>query len=489
MKDFAIKKLFILLMRFVAIAVGGHSARRDFDRPRALRVLKRFVGIFIVMLIPFSGRAYMVFSTLHSFTGTNGADPRAPLVQGSDGYLYGTTSRSDNSGGPGTFFKMDPAGDFTEVLNLAAGFPALFLGSGGDLYGTEATESPNTIFKINPDGSLTTLVSFTGQAGPNPPSIWLSLGGDGNFYAVTSGGGVNYGTISRITTNGALTYLVFFSELDGSNPSGALIQDADGYFYGTTYRGGTNFVSGQVYGGFGTVFKMSTNGVLTTLHSFNGTNDGGNPIGSLVQGGDGFLYGTTSGDLQGLATIFRIGSDGVFTNLYSFTNANDGRGPRAGLVQGTDGYFYGTTSAGGTQGYGTVFRFSTNGVLTYLHSFTGGKDGSYPYASLIQGADGSFYGTTVGGGQSNQGTVFQLSELKVLPEFQSITLTNDTVVLTWNTQPGVSYQLEYASSAGSPPWFTPWREIGRPVVGTGATLSATDSTASLQRFYRVVIFP
>jgi uncharacterized repeat protein (TIGR03803 family) len=447
-------------------------------RKPVLALLKRLLLAVALLLTPFRGIADVVFTTLHTFTGTNGAYPRTPLVQGSDGYLYGTTAQSGTNGGFGTIFKVSPTGGFSTVLDVAAGFPALFLGPAGNLYGTETTENPNTVFMINPDGTLTNLVSFSAQQGPNPPSIWVTLGSDGNFYAVTSGGGVGYGTICKITTNGVLTYLVFFSELDGSNPSGALVQGTDGYFYGTTWRGGTSVVSGENSGGFGTVFKMNTNGALATLYSFSGSNDGANPVGALVQASDGFFYGTTSG------TIFRISSSGVFTNLYSFTGGNDGARPYAGLVQGTDGYLYGTTSAGGAQGYGTVFRISTNGALTTLHSFTGSKDGAYPYSALLQGTDGSFYGTTFEGGQDNQGTVFRLFRLTILPEFQAVTLTDGTLTLTWDTEPGVTYQLQY--TLGS----TPWINLGSAATATSATLTATDSvTNSLQRWYRLVVLP
>ena len=101
--------------------------------------------------------------------------------------------------------------------------------------------------------------------------------------------------------------------------------------------------------------------------------------------------------------MFKISTNGALTSLYSFTGGNDGADPEAGLVQGSDGNFYGTTAYGGTNGAGTVFKISTNGALTSLYSFTGGNDGADPLAGLVQGSDGSFYGTTDGGGQAEPG--------------------------------------------------------------------------------------
>ncbi len=187
---------------------------------------------------------------------------------------------------------------------------------------------------------------------------------------------------------------------DGRSPDG-LVQGSDGYLYGTTSGGGTN--------NNGTVFKISANGAFTTLYSFGG-NDGAGP-GGLVQGSDGNFYGTTSGGgitnfnvdvglFYGCGTVFKISANGGLTSLYSFTGGNDGAGP-GGLVQGSDGNFYGTAGWGGTNNYGTVFKINTNGALTSLYSFSGGNDGAFPQAALAQGSDGNFYGTTSSGGTTN----------------------------------------------------------------------------------------
>jgi uncharacterized repeat protein (TIGR03803 family) len=135
-----------------------------------------------------------------------------------------------------------------------------------------------------------------------------------------------------------------------------------------------------------------------------------------VQGGDGNFYGTTSqGGTNNDGIIFRISPGGVYTNLYSFAGApTDGGAPYAGLVLGRDGNFYGTTAGGGTNIYGgTVFRFNPNtSSETLLYSFDSYPDGNTPQAALVQGSDGNFYGTTAEGGtnlNSYDGTIFRIS--------------------------------------------------------------------------------
>src|SRR5208282_4612644 len=149
--------------------------------------------------------------------------------------------------------------------------------------------------------------------------------------------------------------------------------------------------------------------VLTTLHSFQPFPNGAGPNG-LVQGSDGNFYGTAWGGTNGYGTVFKITPNGALTTLYSFSGGDDGAYPSAGLVQGSDGSFYGTTQYGGTNGWGTVFKISTNGVLTSLYSFTDGNDGMFPIGGLVQGSDGNFYGTTsYGGANLVYGTVFKIS--------------------------------------------------------------------------------
>ena len=350
-------------------------------------------------------------------------------MQGSDGYFYGTTK----NGGPnyyGTVFKISTNGAMSTLHYFngenEGAFPVagLVQGSDGNFYGTTfcpvvAGYGYGTVFRISPSGALTTLYSFSGGNDGAYPNR-LVQGSDGYFYGTSSGGdySYNYGTVFKINANGALTTMHSFKDgNDGAYPEAMLVQGRDGYFYGTTAYGGSSIG----YTGAGTLFKISTNGALTSLYSFTGGNDGSFPNG-LVQGSDGYFYGTTSdkGGTNSAGTVFKMSTNGTMATLYSFTDsANDGGYPEAMLVQGSDGYFYGTTAYGGSSfgygGAGTVFEISTNGALTTLYEFgevTNANgvelDGANPFAALVQGSDGNFYGMTAYGGTNADGTVFKM---------------------------------------------------------------------------------
>jgi len=293
-------------------------------------------------------------------------------------------------------------------------YAGLVHGSDGNFYGTTVaggTNGDGTVFRISPGGSYTNLYSFAGYPNDgNGPSAGLVQGSDSNFYGTTFYGGASgYGTVFRISPGGSYTNLYSFAGYpnDGANPVAGLVHGSDGSFYGTTESGGTN--------DYGTVFRISPGGSYTNLYSFAGSpNDGESPSAGLVLGSDGNFYGTAFyGGTSGYGTVFRISPGGSHTNLYSFTGApSDGALPLATLVQGSDGNFYGTTYQGGTNfcDCGTVFRISPSGSYRNLYSFADVPDGSLPYAGLAQGSDGNFYGTTLyGGGTSDYGTVFRIS--------------------------------------------------------------------------------
>jgi uncharacterized repeat protein (TIGR03803 family) len=380
-----------------------------------------------------------VLTTLYSFSGTNaGSTPYAGLVQGSDGNFYGTT-----------FF------------------------GGSYNYGT--------VFKITPDGVLTSLCSFwrgdtdKGNNGFCPGEI--IQGRDGNLYGVTEEGGISGdGVVYKISTSGAFINLHSFMGLltdGGINPLGALVQGADGDYYGTAQ--GVGIPNYQ-----GIVFKITANGVYTKFYSFTGGNDGAGPL-RLLLGGNGNFYGTTFyGGTNNCGAIFKLTTNGICTGLYSFTGGSDGRGPGQ-LVQGADGNLYGTTEYRATNG--TVFKLTTNGVFTSLHSFTGGVDGGY-LNGLVQGPDGNLYGTTRYGGQGGNGTIFKITPIG--PVFKATTLINGTLTLTWSTDAGSTYQLQYKSELNSGDWVN----LGSPMTASGSNLNATDSVANdPRRYYRVVVLP
>jgi len=245
------------------------------------------------------------------------------------------------------------------------------------------------------------LYSFSGPDGGGASAALITCA-DGNFYGTTEYGGTyGDGTIFRMTTNGVLNQLLSFNYSNGANPEAGLVQGTDGNFYGTTTGGGVN--------GGGTVFKMTTNGTLTTLVSFNYSVNGEAPAAGLVQANDGNFYGTTEyGGTNGGGTVFKVTSNGTLTTLVSFNDNTNGYYPYAGLRQGTDGNLYGTTAEGGSNYDGTIFSMTTNGSLSILVTFNG-ANGNYPYAGLVQGNDGNFYGTTKYGGTYGDGTAFKMT--------------------------------------------------------------------------------
>ena len=194
-----------------------------------------------------------------------------------------------------------------------------------------------------------------------------------------------------------------FSGADGAYPWDALVQSSDGNFYGNTFGGGSS--------GMGTVFRVTPEAGLRTLHSFGGA-DGANPVGTVLAAADGSLYGTASyGGANEAGTIFRIAPDGTFTKLHDFTGA-DGNDPESGLVEDRRGNLYGTTALGGKYGSGSVFVFSARGRLKTLYNFcqeSGCSDGAHPYASLLRTVTGDLFGTTYDGGSSAYGTIFKIT--------------------------------------------------------------------------------
>jgi uncharacterized repeat protein (TIGR03803 family) len=338
-------------------------------------------GIYVLFMIcaAVALSPAQTFTTVLSFDGTNGGNPNVSLIQGIDGAGYGATTTGGANG-----------------------------------YGT--------IFKITPRGRLTTLYTFTGYNGYGPYASDLVQATDGTLYGTAAHGGFNTscsggfgfgcGSVFDITPSGKLTTLYSFCAQpncsDGDYSGSRLVQATDGNFYGTTAIGGTN--------NYGTVFKITPHGTLTTLYSFcqhinsQGTcMDGAYPS-ALIQATDGNLYGTTgmggtgmgaSGlSSEGCGTIFTITLNGTLTTLYSFKGFADGRNPSGPLVQARNGRFYGMTSAGAALGRaGTIFSMTSAGKVRTIYAFSG-PDGLEPIGGLIQASDGNLYGTTEYGGAS-----------------------------------------------------------------------------------------
>ena len=364
---------------------------------------------------------------LHSFNGTDGADPCAGLVMDSTGNLYGTTwgGRQAPAGfGGGTVFKMSTTGE-TTVLRVfgehgASGPKAgLVIDRAGNLYGTTVwggAKGGGTVFKISATGQETVLHSFGANPNPQYPLAGLIMDGAGNLYGTTGGGGANgFGTVFKISATGKKTVLHSFDPRPKEHhPYASPIMDSAGNLYGTTYDGGQ-------YGG-GTVYRISAAGQETILHSFGTGTDGSEPVAGLTMDRAGNLYGTTyKGGAKGGGTAFKISAAGQETILYSFDPGTDGSGPVAALIMDSAGNFYGTTRDGGAKGVGTVFKISAAGQETILYTFgeeevdaeeqaegidTNARD---PRAGVIMDKAGNLYGTTYSGGDYDGGTVFKIS--------------------------------------------------------------------------------
>ncbi len=362
--------------------------------------------------VAITGRC-QVLTTLVNFNGTNGMYPVSTLVQGWDGNFYGTTEDGGN-GGDGTVFKVTPQGVLTTLhvfclqQDCADGQrprAGLVQARDGNFYGTTSqgggVNSFGTVFKITPQGELTTLHSFGSNEG-NTPIAPLVQGTDGDFYGTTSEGGAwGDGTVFKITPEGELTtFHSFYISTDGGYPFAGLIQATDGNLYGTTFYS-ENY-------GRGTVFKITPQGSLTILHSFD-VSEGAGPRAPLIQATDGSFYSTTvAGGANNSGTVFKMTAGGALTTIHSFCAlqyCTDGDAPVAALVQGSDGNFYGTTPTGALD-VGNIFKITPGGALTVLHTFLW-QDGSAPAAGLIQTADGNFYGTTEYGGPNSDGNVFR----------------------------------------------------------------------------------
>ena len=401
----------------------------------------------VLTVLPVSAPGTTV-NVLHSFNGGGNAfNPYAGVIQGVDGNFYGTTLNG-GSEGFGSVYKRFSYGafavlhSFTNSADGAAPLASLIQAGDGNFYGAAfpgATSPFGTLFKLTPVGAFTPLYNFTGGADGGNPIGSLVQGSGGMLYGTASTGGSNgFGAVFSLSTNGLFTPLWSFRSSDGSSPAGPLVSDSQGQLYGTTTLGGSN--------NLGTVFRLSTNGTLTSLVSFDYTT-GAYPSNGLVQAADGSFYGTASsgGTNGGWGTVFRLTPDGRLAALHSF-NYEDGAVPVGGLVRGTDGNLYGTTSQGGVGGQGTVFQITTNGSPTTLFCFDG-PNGANPQGTLIQARDGSFYGTAEFGGtqyegapQTGDGLVFRLT----LPLFLANPLTQAMATV------GVPYAAALSTNAVQP---------------------------------------
>ena len=310
-------------------------------------------------------------------------------------------------------YKLDTAGQETILYNFTGqadgGDPlaGVIRDSAGNLYGTTdqgGTTYHGVVYELDAAGQETVLYNFTGAADGSYPNASVVRDSAGNLYGTTHGGGAttNLGVVYKLDAAGQETVLYTFPfGADGAQPEAGVIRDSAGHLYGTTLNGGTASV--------GVGYKLDAAGQETVLHSFTGGTDGEYPYAGVTRDSAGNLYGTTQGGGTGNAgVVYKLDTTGQETVLYSFSGGADGGYPDASVIQDSVGNLYGTTFNGGTANMGVVYKLDVGGQETVLYSFTGGADGASPYAGVIRDSAGDLYGTTVEGGTAGWGVVYKL---------------------------------------------------------------------------------
>lgn len=403
------------------------------------------------------------YSVKFDFDGNNGAYPEGALMIASNGKLYGTASGGGTTF-DGVIFEYDPPfatlnvihdfdytdgsvpdGDLVEVSNKLYGLTVYggyyeygiifeydllssqftnehdFDSDGAYPYGSLVPYSGNSnlygftseggvsgygiLFEFNPASSnFVSLLDFHNTLNGSYGEGSLLLASNGNIYGMSNYGGIyDWGTIFSIDTLTKIVTIIHdFDSIDGGGPYGSLIQASNGLLYGVTSEGGS-FGDGVLF-----EFDPNTN-FLTKKFNFNNVSSGRLPFGSLLQATNGKLYGMTyAGGANDYGIIFEYTiSTNSFVKKLDFDYTNNGGNPHGDLMQASNGLIYGVTSQGGYDGYGTLFNFDPiANTFNTLYDFDD-YSGSYPYGSLIQGANGNLYGMAALGGTYSLGVLFE----------------------------------------------------------------------------------
>jgi uncharacterized repeat protein (TIGR03803 family) len=415
---------------------------------RDIRLVNLWATMLALIMVALAPEAWAAsdYKVLYSFKG--GSDGIGPtgLIFDPLGHLYGTTDVGGGGGctneGCGTVFQLTASdGNWKEkVLLRFKGLKGQFPDSGvitddeGNLYGTASGHygGYGIVFNLTPGAngnwSASVLHAFVGGNDGQYPDGGLVRDAAGNLYGTTVLGGghqscgdkLGCGTVYELSPPRAkggkwkekILYR-FKGKSDGGNPSASLIFDKAGNLYGTTSGGGAH--------GWGTVFEMThaSDGQWTevVLHSFDESTDGGEPFSSVVFDAHGNLYGTTyagTSSTRGSIVELTLGSHGWKERvIHVFQGGRDGGNPLSSLTVDASGNLYGTTSDELTGGNGTVFKLTSGPkggwTKTIVHSFTGGRDGSFPDVPLIMDSVGNLYGTAGGGGNIGWGVVFEIT--------------------------------------------------------------------------------
>jgi uncharacterized repeat protein (TIGR03803 family) len=439
-----------------------------------------------VFLFACQAQARLMMTSVVPPTSFNGTVPSSELVLGGDGLLYGVSPYGGVLGN-GCLFKISTNSGMVSTVafdgtNGAGPSSSLLQTAGGNLFGLATVGgvfNAGTLYQIGTNGILSSFYSFD-MANASGPAA-LIIGTDGNFYGVTGHGGNGFngtsytgnGVVFRVTTNGVFTRLASFNDPNGFPNS--IVEANDGNFYGTTLQGGAN--------GLGTVFRVTPEGILSTLATFGGTN-GAYPI-SLMRGSDGLLYGCTThggnnftGGSTGWGTVYRVTTNGDFSVLWAFSNT-DGSEPKCRLLEVTNGLFYGTAHVGGRNGSGNVFQISTNANFASVLEFDNSQaKGGNPWTGLTKGADGNLYGVNSAPGYS----VYCLRP--EAPPVLQRSVQAGQISFSWNAWGGLDYQLLYKTNLVAGNWQL-LAGISSPTNTVGSYSESIDRNAP--RFYTLRI--
>jgi uncharacterized repeat protein (TIGR03803 family) len=414
------------------------------------RTATAIAGVAALLVLAVSGASAASLQLVHQFSGPDGGGPVGQLIERSDGYLYGVASYggivdpATNPDGHGTIYRVNGAGAFQTLhtfdrLNgqrpngLVLGPDGFFYGTtshGGDLDPTSYTGGQGTLFRADAAGDVTVLHRFMPVEG-SWPSAAPTFGQDGALYGTSQYDSTypHYGTVWRWSATRGLEVLHQFDGFSGKVPLGPLTLASDGNLYGTANGGGTS--------GCGVVFRIEPPGTYRVVHSL-AFGDGCQPKAGVIQARDGNFYGTTETG-SGWGTVFRLTPLGTVTRIHAFdAYASTGMKPTSRLFEASDGFLWGTAQIGGQplsgpNNRGVVFRTSPAGDLSVVHTFST-ADGSTPTSGVMQASDGAIYGVTPVGGAFNRGVVYRLGayEAPMLPTLASLLLSQTVVKAGWS---------------------------------------------------------
>lgn len=384
---------------------------------------------------------------------TLGSTPYGTLMKASSGNLYGMTGYGGTSGF-GVLFEYNPTTstyakkiDFEKAPNGSKPITPLIQATNGKLYGTTyygGTTAGGVLFEFSRETSTyTTILHFVGASNGSSPYGSLLQASNGKIYGTTNTGGANNGGVIFEFNPASSSYLKKFDFeviTSGRSPNGSLIQATNGKLYGMTERGGASDM--------GSLFEYDPNtDVFIKKINFTGTINGSYPKGSLVQASNGKIYGMTSeGGANNYGVLFEYDPiTSTFTKKLDFAGITNGRNPYGSLTQASNGKLYGMTYRGGTNSYGVLFEFDpTTSTFTKKFDFNGSAKGAYPYGSLTMASNGKMYGMTNGGGANWMGVIFEYD----------LTTSTYTKTLDYNKTNGSSPIYSHLIEVCASPKFT-----------------------------------